>query len=234
MSKKLFLLLTIFCMGMLNLHAKVYTVNVGQFEKIKINSDIAVVYKNLPDSTGMARYEAEEGNDEIFQMTVKNGTLKIQSANSQWGEKNLPVVCLYSDYLSSVESASDLNVTIESVAPSYSFSATQIGNGELLVDNIQATDVSASIKTGNGSVNISGTCVNATLQMLGTGLISADRLKAENIKCNILGTGSIGCWALKTLNVKGIGTTKIYYKGNPAIKKTGGGKLFQLPEDENE
>lgn len=212
--------------------AKVYTLNIGQFDKIKVNSNISVVYKNLPDSTGMASYEAPEGNEDIFELTVKNGTLKIQGAKTQWGNEELPVVYLYSDFLTSVESYSDQNVSVESLAPSFSFSASQVGNGSLNIENVQCTDVSASIKTGNGSVNVSGTCVNATLQMLGTGLISADRLKAENVKCNILGTGSIGCWALKTLNVKGIGTTKIYYKGNPEIKKTGGGKLFQLPEDE--
>lgn len=212
--------------------AKVYTLNIGQFDKININSNISVVYKNLPDSTGMASYEAPEGNEDIFELTVKNGTLKIQAAKTQWGNGELPVVYLYSDFLTSVESYSDQNVSVESLAPSFSFSASQVGNGSLNIENVQCTDVSASIKTGNGSVNVSGTCVNATLQMLGTGLISADRLKAENVKCNILGTGSIGCWALKTLNVKGIGTTKIYYKGNPEIKKTGGGKLFQLPEDE--
>lgn len=227
------LLLTGFCMAIMTGQAKVYTVNIGQFEKIKVNSDVNVIYKNLPDSTGMARYEAPEGNEDIFDLTVKNGTLKVQASETQWGNKELPVICLYSDYLSSVESASDFNVTIESLAPSFSFSASQIGNGTLDVEDLKCNDVSASIKTGSGSVNISGTCVNATLQMLGTGLISADRLKAENVKCNILGTGSIGCWALKTLNVKGIGTTKIYYKGDPQIKKTGGGKLFPLPEDEN-
>ena len=30
--------------------------------------------------------------------------------------------------------------------------------------------------------------------------------------------------------MKGIGSTKIYYKGDPKVKKTGGGKLFPIPE----
>ena len=32
----------------------------------------------------------------------------------------------------------------------------------------------------------------------------------------------------------GLGSTKIYYKGKPNIKKTGGGKLFELPSEVDE
>lgn len=66
--------------------------------------------------------------------------------------------------------------------------------------------------------------------MVGTGTISADRLEADVVQCKILGSGSIGCWPLQKLNVRGIGSTKVYYKGDPQVKKSGGGKLYPLPE----
>ncbi|MDE5645853.1 MAG: hypothetical protein K2I45_09485, partial [Muribaculaceae bacterium] len=43
-----------------------------------------------------------------------------------------------------------------------------------------------------------------------------------------LGTGSIGCWPERALDVRGIGTTKIYYRGDPRIKKVGGARLWQI------
>lgn len=215
--------------------AETYTVEIGQFEKLKVNGNINVVYKNLPDSTGLARYVAEAGNDGIFTFATKgDGAMKVEPSDDKWGNNDLPTVYVYSDFLSSIESYSDKSVDILSLVPCASFSVNLIGNGTINVNNLKSNNVSAAITTGNGSIFLSGACVNANFRMVGAGLISADRLQAENIKCRILGTGSIGCWPIDNLNVTGLGTTKIYYKGKPNIKKTGGGKLFELPEEMDE
>lgn len=215
----------------LSSYAERYVIEVGQFEKLKINGNLRVVYKNLPDSTGFALYEAPEGNDFFKFTTKKDGNLKVEPSDENWGESNLPVLHLYSDFLTSIESYSELQVDVTSIAPCATFNVTQVGNGSIYVDNVRSNSVTAALTTGNGSIFINGKCINANFRMLGTGLISADMLEAENVKCRILGTGSIGCWPVDNLNVTGLGSTKIYYKGRPNIKKTGGGKLFELPED---
>ena len=231
MKTNKFVLLAFLVLQTITGMAETYTYEVGQFQKLKINANINVIYKNLPDSIGTARYEAPSGNDNLFLLTTKNnGTLRIQLTQTQWqNSEKLPVLYVYSDFLSSVESSSDLTVYIENPAPCSSFSVNEIGNGTINIENVKATNVSAAITTGNGTISISGKCENASFRMVGAGMIQADRLVAENVKCSILGTGSIGCWAVDNLNVKGIGSTKIYYKGHPNIKKTGGGKLFELP-----
>ncbi len=106
-----------------------------------------------------------------------------------------------------------------------------MGNGSLVADDVRATKISASIKSGNGTITVAGHCEEASLNMLGNGTIQADRLEAEKVSCNILGSGTIGCWTTVDLKVRGIGSTKIYYKGDPRIKKSGGGKLFPLTQD---
>lgn len=213
--------------------AETYTVEVGQFQKLKINSELNVVYKNLPDSTGFARFNAGTGNQDMFKFESKgDGTLKVSPSDENWGKTDLPVLYLYSDFLTSVESYSSLSVDIESVAPCASFNATLVGNGSIIVNDLKCNAVNAKISTGNGTIYLSGDCVTANYRMVGAGMISADRLSAETVKCRILGTGSIGCWPVDNLSVSGIGSTKIYYKGRPNIKKTGGGKLFELPEDD--
>lgn len=214
------------------LKAETYTVELGQFEKLKINGNIRVVYSNLPDSTGYARYEAPFGSENFFDFVKKNdGSLKLQPSDENWGAADLPVVFLYSDFISSIESYSELSVVAQSLTPCSSLTVKLIGNGSITIDNAKCTNINASITTGNGTINISGSCINASFSMVGAGLISADRLVAENVKCRILGTGSIGCWPVDNLSVTGLGSTKIYYKGKPNIKKTGGGKLLELPED---
>ena len=211
------------------------TVEIGQFEKLKVNGNLTVVYKNLPDSTGFARYDAPSKDEELFKFTTKGeGSLKVEPSDEKWGQPDLPVLYLYSDFLTSVESYSDKSVEVYGLAPCATFSANQVGNGSISVENLKCNNVSAAITTGNGSVYLTGQCLNANFRMVGTGLISADQLRADNIKCRILGTGSIGCWPIDNLRVTGLGSTKIYYKGSPNIKKTGGGKLFELPDEMDE
>ena len=229
---RIFGCLLLFCFSALSLNAEKFTFTIGQFEKIRVTTNINVIYHCQSDTTGMAWYEAEAGMNDIFNLDIKkDGTLKVQLTDAYWGKQDLPTLHLYSDFLSSVENSSDLTIVIDNLIPCAAFSANQIGNGSIIVEGLKCNNVSAAVTTGNGSVNLSGKCVNASFRMVGAGLISADRLQAENVKCSILGTGSIGCWAVDNLSVKGLGTTKIYYKGNPNIKKSGGGKIFELPEE---
>ena len=211
---------------------RLYTIETGQFDKLKVNANANVIYRNVPDSTGYAAYTTVEDNPDLFVLTVKNGTLRIQQGETQWKDNALPTLYVYSDFLTSVESSSDRSVIVENLAPCATFGVNLIGNGTIVVENIKSNTVSASITTGNGTINLSGKCNDATFKMVGAGLISADRLCADNVKCKILGTGSIGCWPVDNLGVRGIGSTKIYYKGKPNIKKIGGGKLLELPEEE--
>lgn len=234
-SRKIIFSLLSLLMGTCFAFAERYNVEIGQFEKLKINGNLSVIYKNLPDSTGFARYEAPSGMEDLFKFSTKGeGSLKVEPSDDQWGNGDLPVLFLYSDFLTNLESYSDQNVEVKKLAPCASFSVTQVGNGSIAVEDVRCNNVTAAITTGNGSIYIAGECVNANFRMVGTGLISADQLKADNVKCRILGTGSIGCWPVENLNVTGLGSTKIYYKGSPNVKKKGGGKLFELPDDMDE
>lgn len=228
--------LALFCgISFLISRGETFTIDVGQFEKLKVNGNLTVVYKNLPDSTGLARFSAPLEQEGVIVFSTKgDGSLKIEPSDDKWGDRDLPVVFVYSDFLSVLESYSDRTVEVASMSPTATFSVAQVGNGTINVNNLKCNNLSAAINTGNGSIFLSGSCVNANFRMVGAGLISADQLQADNVKCRILGTGSIGCWPIENLNVTGLGTTKIYYKGSPNIKKTGGGKLFELPQEMDE
>lgn len=211
--------------------AQQYSVEVGQFDKVKVTDNVNVVYRCMPDSTGWVQYRGTKEFANAFVLTPKEGTLRIQVSTEDVGHPELPTLYIYSDFLTSVENSSSATLKIENPAPCAQFSAKEVGNGRIVIEGLKANVVRASISTGNGVVNLSGTCKDAIFNMVGTGTIAADRLEADQVQCKILGGGNIGCWAIDKLTAKGIGSTKIYYKGDPVIKKSGGGKLFPLPED---
>ena len=232
MKKYIYLLL--FTLMSLGVDAEVqnYKVEVGQFDKLKILDNVNVVYRCNPDSTGFVQYSGEKEFADAFIITPKSdGTLRIQVSTEDVGNPNLPTLYVYSDFLTSVENSSSFSVLVDNPNPCAEFKAVQIGNGSVSVENVKTNKLIATLNTGNGTVNVSGSTLTAVLKMVGTGIISADRLKADDVQCKILGSGSIGCSPQVSLSVKGIGATKIYYNGNPKIKKSGGGKLFPLPDD---
>ncbi len=90
-------------------------------------------------------------------------------------------------------------------------------------------EVNGKIATGNGTLVIDGSCDKANYSFMGTGVIQADGMKAEEVSVKASGTGSIGVWAEKKLTIMGAGSTKVYYKGNPEIKNRSVGiKATQL------
>lgn len=211
-----------------------YSLDVGQFDRLVVNDNVNVEYRCVPDSSGYIAFEGEEEFADAFIFTNTKGKLKIQVNTEDVGKPGLPVLRVYSDYLLEVENSSEFTVTVHNTMSVPVFTAKLVGNGRIVADNIRANETEAVIATGNGSIVLSGRSGKAVYKMVGTGVIQADLLECTQVKCSILGSGSIGCWATKKLDVRGIGSTKIYYKGDPDIKKVGGGKIFPLVADTEE
>lgn len=234
--KRLFTILT-FVLGIAlfaQARTETFRLNVGQFDRLSVYDNVHVIYHAHPDSTGYVVYTANEDLADIFIFSNVKGNLKIQVDTKYVSIPDLPVLHVYSDFLTQVENSSKYSVKVLSNASVPRFKVRLIGNGEIVADNIKATEVEADFVTGNGVIAISGNCERAVYKMVGAGTIQADEMKATDVNCKIMGGGSIGCWADNKLDVRGIGSTKIYYKGSPQIKKVGGGKLFPLTLEEDE
>lgn len=205
-----------------------YQLNVGIFDKLQVCDNVNVEYRAVPDSAGYIAFEGEEEFADAFIFSNSKGKLKIQVNTDDVNNPNLPVLRVYSHYLSELENGSEFTTTIEGTLSVPALSLRQIGNGKIVAREIKANDVSAHIATGRGTIIISGTCGIANFRMVGTGDIEAKNLQAETVKCKILGTGNIFCSPLKLLDVRGLGSTKVFYTGTPEIKKVGGGKILPL------
>lgn len=212
----------------LQMQAREFTLPLGQFSKVSVDDNVNVVYIGGDGTPSRVRYEGDQKFAKAFIISQSGDKLRIQVETEYVDDPQLPTLYIYSDFLQSASNSSDATLKIESVAPASELKFSMLGNGTIVADKVRATKVSASIKSGNGTISISGNCQKADLNMLGNGTIQADRLEAAEVSCKIMGSGSIGCWPVNDLKVKGIGSTKIYYKGNPQISKKGGGKLFQL------
>ena len=217
--------------GCLHMSAKNFTLPVGQFSKLSVDDNVNVVYMGADGSPSRVTYEGDQKYARAFIITHKGNKLRIQVETLFVDDPELPTLYVYSDFLENASLSAESTLTLKSVAPGSSLDLSVMGNGSLIADNVRATKVGASIKSGNGTISVSGHCETATFNMLGNGTIQADRLEAVTVCCKMLGQGSIGCWPTEELKVRGIGNTKIYYKGSPKIDKKGGGKLFPLESD---
>lgn len=215
-------------LGCPQIYAKQFKLPIGQFSKLSVDDNVNVVYIGGDGSPSRVAYEGDQKYAKAFIITQKGNKLRIQVETLYVDDPELPTLYVYSDFLESASLAAESTITLKSVAPGSKLELSVIGNGTIVADNVRATKIGASIKSGNGSISLAGHCQQANFNMLGNGTIQADRLEATDVSCKILGQGSIGCWPVEELKVMGIGNTKIYYKGSPKINKKGGGRLFPL------
>lgn len=196
-----------------------YELDVEDFSRLKVIEGLNVDYKCVPDSAGKAVFTTSSDMASVMMFSNKKGRLDIQISTDGINYCNLPTITVYSNFLTMVENSGDSTVRVLSIAPGPALKANLIGNGRLVIHDVNSTRVDAALKTGNGQLVIDGTCATAQLSVVGTGTIQADRLTAKEVRCRIVGTGSIGCDATSDLVILGgsMGPGKIYYAGSPAI-----------------
>jgi hypothetical protein len=230
-----FALMTFFTASMMSAQMQRCELKVGDFTNLHVIDGVNVEYRCNPDSSGIAVFTASK--DVIDGLMFKNNTkgkLSIQIATELVGKAALPTITVYSSYLSDVENSSDSTLRLLKLVSTPRFSLKTSGNGKIIVHGLKAQTVDLSLITGHSTVIVDGTkCENLTIRNLGTGEIQADKLPATNVKCIIMGTGTIGCDIRGgTFQVRGSGTGKIYYKGNPdKTKKLTLGPVKLIPLD---
>lgn len=213
--------------------AETYRIDVGEFNELEVNDHINVVYTAMPDSAGYVVFDATpQFASYVMAERSSKGKLKIQlDQDAESAPAPLPTVYAYSSYLSRIENTKDSTLTVRSVAPGARIDIELQGNGKIIARNLDAVSVNLKLLTGKGTIIASGKCNNLSIKNVGTGLIQADEIAAKNVKCNLVGTGTIGCSPIKTLSIKGLGSGKVYYTGNPQISKNKLSNIKVIPLD---
>lgn len=193
-----------------------YELDVKEFSELKVVDGINVNYVCNADSAGKAVFTTTANLASVLMFSNNGGKLEMQIATDGINYRNLPTVTVYSNFLTRVENCGDSTVKVMNVEPCPRFKARLIGNGRLVVRNLnRVLNLEADIRTGNGTLVIDGSCDAAKYNTTGSGVIQADEMKANNVKCTLAGTGSIGCWVSDKLTIIGAGSGKVYYRGTP-------------------
>lgn len=212
-----------------------YELKVGDFSHLSVVDGINVEYRCSEDSAGLAVFETSKAiADQLIFDSSKEGKLTIEKQFHSEGQlvKDLPVVKVYSKFLTQVKNSGDSTLIVVSVAPCPDFKAVTIGNGRVVVHNISCRKFDGAIKTGNGQLVVNGKCDNAVLSNTGVGSIQADALQAGTVSCRFFGTGTTGVWVTDTLIIKGMFPGKLYYRGTPKKIKnySMGVKIYPMDE----
>lgn len=211
---------------------KKYELKVNDFTYLDVEDGYNVDYRCSEDSAGMAVFETTKEIADAIIFENRKGKLTIQKPFHGEGELSigLPTIRVYSRFLKQVENCGDSTVRVLAMRPTMEVKAFVIGNGRLVVRNVECSKFDGAIKTGNGSLVVSGNCETAVLSNTGTGAIQADNLKAKEVSARFFGTGTTGVWATDLLKIKGVMAGKLYFRDRPKKIKnySMGVKVFTL------
>lgn len=220
------IILTVSVLLSANAQTKHHVVKVSDFNRLTVIDNINVNYCCNPDSAGLVVFNcSQEIADALIFSYSSNGRLSIQMNDDFEKLKNLPVLTLYSSTLEEAENAGDSVLRVSKLPPLKNFKVRLTDNGKVIVREVRASQLELQILSGKGKIIADGSCDDLSLRLVGTGEIQADKVKATNVSCRIMGTGSMGCDVNGgELKVSGSGTGKVYYKGNPSkvsVRKLG-------------
>ncbi len=197
---------------------KKFELTIGDFSELTVADNLRVTYRCVPDSAGMAVINVEPVRVPALVFENNKSKLKIlndsQVADSLFGE-----IVVYSNALTAVTNWGKDLVVVDSIAPIARFKARVVGNGKITARRIHTSHLEAAVQAGHGRIYLNGTTTSASYQLLSTGSIEAGDMKAAQVKCRMYGTGSIDCDASQSLNVAGLSSGTVYYRGNPAAVK---------------
>jgi len=193
-----------------------YKLEVKDFAKLKVTDNINVEYICSSDSAGWVYFTCDPSISSRLIFSNNKSCLHIQVSSDDEILTGLPTLRVYSSYLTKAENDSDSTLRVLSNAPVPNFKCRVVGNGTIIVNNVDANSVEAAITTGKGHIVIvNGKSQKAKLTNVGTGPIEAGALKARNVKVTLFGTGDIDCTATESISIYGAGSGKVYYGGNP-------------------
>ncbi len=208
-----------------------YRLKIGDFTELKVLDGINIDYSSSSDSAGYAVFTCDPSIASSFIFDRNNTKLTVRLTAENPPQGPLPTVTLHSKYLIKAVNNSDSTLRVLSVTNGPKFEAVVEGNGTLVLRDIQANEVKLNLRLGHGQIVATGVCDKLNVKFVGTGVIQADDLRAQNVSINCSGTGSVGVWGVEKLSIFGMGSTSVYYKGHPEIKnRSVGPKLNPLAE----
>lgn len=201
--------------------ARPYVVQVGDFTQLSVLGALNVDYVCSADSAGMAVYTATDGQAPLIGFDNNGkGRLRVRLLleKDQAAPAAMPTVRVYSRALERADNQADSTLRLLRLPAAMArLKGRVVGNGSLVVRDVDASAVDLGIDTGRGSITAYGRCQNASYTVTGKGTIQADRLQARDVKCSLFGAGTVGCRVDGgTLTLVGLSTATVWVYGHPS------------------
>ena len=118
---------------------RLYEINVGDFEKLRISDNLNVTYRCNADSAGMAVFMASPHDMRSLMFTNKRHTLTVQvSTERVMSESPMPHVTIYSSSIKEIENKADSTVIVGSIKSDEKVKFKLTDNGTIIARDVVA------------------------------------------------------------------------------------------------
>jgi hypothetical protein len=101
------------------------------------------------------------------------------------------------------------------------------GSGSVLIDSLEATAIFVTMN-GTGSCYIGGETAHQNLTISSAGSYQAGGLRTDTTTLSYSGSGNVAVWVERSFIVEHNGSGTVYYRGDPAIDKSGSGRPIPM------
>jgi len=172
----------------------------------------------IPSSTSSVRVEVDENLQQYIETDVENNKLQIRTRKGYnlrpRGDINIEV---YAPLLTSIETKGSGSISGKGLldAQNNDVDLRVAGSGNIDVE-MNASKIDGEI-AGSGNLNIKGTARDFDGDVMGSGNIRAGKLKTENSKIEIAGSGNVEVFASNKLDVRVMGSGEVRHRGSAQV-----------------
>ena len=202
-----------------------------EIEKLSFSDSENAVVRLVPsDSVRIeARYN-EDFADYGFEVTAKNGKIRIGTAHNYSYIADAFEITVYADF-DRVELSGGCDLEIDA-AGAEELRLDISGACDCLIKNAAARRLEIDL-SGAADITVSGTAETFVVGLSGAAEVDARALAAANADIRVSGAGSVALAVTDTLKAKISGVGSVYYYGSPAVTSnvSGLGEVEQRSEE---
>jgi hypothetical protein len=192
---------------------------VAEFQSISIDYPAEVTVHQ--GDTESVTIEAEDNLLPQLVAEVRNGTLHLENAERNWGERVNPtepvLVTITVVELNEVHFPTAGKMQIEGLETD-SLAVSVSGAGDVTLIELVASNLNFSL-SGAGNISADGDSDGLQVRISGLGNFNGSNLKSQDADIQISGAGSATVWAEDTLDANISGAGSIDYYGDPDVSE---------------
>ncbi|GAB2949228.1 head GIN domain-containing protein [Hymenobacter coalescens] len=198
---------------------------VANFNRVELKIDAEVILTQGPQRE--VHIEAQRNILDVLETELSGDELQIEYGHARVVGHDPIKVYITTPSLSEVEVSGSGKMRTATPWSAASFRVAVSGSGEADI-NVTAVDGLRTNVSGSGEVKLGGTAASNTINISGSGKVSAYDLSTQDTYASISGSGKAYVRAARTLSAEISGSGTVYYRGTPTVttRISGSGKVL--------